>query len=115
MVIIFLAYIHKAFEDNPESQYQTDYFIWSNHTSKKQNYPLVNSSDFIAELFAHTDSKVSPYYALLTDILNQASIDKEEFTEEQQQIADDLKLLQYDITIGKGYIKSSPEFFEIEK
>ncbi|HFI0066626.1 LTA synthase family protein [Streptococcus suis] len=108
-------YPDKAFEDNPESQYQTDYFIWSNHTSKKQNYPLVNSSDFIAELFAHTDSKVSPYYALLTDILIQASIDKEEFTEEQQQIADDLKLLQYDITIGKGYIKSSPEFFEIEK
>lgn len=108
-------YPDKAFVDNPESQYQTDYFIWSNHQAKKQNYPLVNSSDFIAELFAHTDSKVSPYYALLTDVLNQASVDKEKLTEEQQEIADDLRLIQYDITIGKGYTKSSPEFFEIEK
>lgn len=104
-----------AFENAPESQYQTDYFIWSNHQSQNLNYPLVNSSDFIAELFAHTDSKVSPYYALLTDVLNHASVDKSEFDDKQQQIAEDLKLLQYDITIGKGYIRSSPDFFKFEK
>ena len=35
-------YPESAFKNNPEGQYQTDYFIWSNFDAPKLNYPLVN-------------------------------------------------------------------------
>ena len=77
------------------------------------SYPLVNSSDFPAELLAVTNSKVSPYYALLTEVLNNASVDKEELTDEQEEIANDLKLVEYDMVSGKGYLKAYEDFFKV--
>ncbi|HEM3684701.1 TPA: LTA synthase family protein, partial [Streptococcus suis] len=85
-------YPESIFENNSESKYLTDYFIWSNKDNQKLNFPLINSSDFPAALLAHTDSKVSPYYALLTDVLENSSVDKLKLSEEAQIIADDLKL-----------------------
>ncbi|HFI0777324.1 TPA: LTA synthase family protein, partial [Streptococcus suis] len=107
-------YPESIFENNSESKYLTDYFIWSNKGNQKLNFPLVNSSDFPAALLAHTNSKVSPYYALLTDVLYNSSVDKTELSETAQIIADDLKLIQYDITVGKNYLKNYNEFFNIE-
>lgn len=103
-----------VFENNPESQYLTDYFIWSNRNGVKKDYPKLNSSDFPAAVLAHTNSKVSPYYALLTDVLDNASVDKKELTPDQQVIADDLKLIQYDLISGNSYLKGHREFFDIE-
>ncbi|MCU9533750.1 sulfatase-like hydrolase/transferase [Streptococcus sp. CSL10205-OR2] len=109
-------YPQRIFENQPENQYLTDYFIWSNYdVERKLDYPLVNSSDFGAELLAHTNSKVSPYYALLTEVLNNASIDKKDLSEEQKIIADDLKLIQYDLMEGNNYILEHPDFFEMTK
>ena len=105
-------YPNSTFEDSPEQQYQTNCFIWSNYQTNKLDYPYVNSSDFTSLLLAHTNSKVSPYYALLTEVLNNASIDKEELADEQQKIANDLKIIQYDLTVGKGYINGYEKFFE---
>lgn len=107
-------YPSEKFINNPESQYLTDYFIWSNYETSKLDYPLINSSDFTAELLEHTNSKVTPYQALLTDVLKNASVDKGELTDLQQAILDDLKVVQYDLTIGKGYLKDSHQFFELE-
>ena len=107
-------YPESIFENNSDSKYLTDYFIWSNKDNQKLNFPLVNSSDFSAELLTHTNSKVSPYYALLTDVLENSSVDKTELSEEAQIIADDLKLIQYDITVGKNYLKNYNEFFNTE-
>ncbi|AND79153.1 LTA synthase family protein [Streptococcus pantholopis] len=106
-------YPDSAFTSDPDSQYLTDYFIWSNHETAKMDYPLVNSSDFTAELLAHTNSKVSPYYALLTSVLENASVDKEELTAEEEEVANDLRMIQYDITVGKSYISDYKDFFEI--
>lgn len=107
-------YPDSAFDGKPNSKYITNYFIWSNHNTKKLNYPLVNSSDFTAELLAHTNSKVSPYYALLTEVLNNASVNKKKLTPKGEKIAEDLKLIQYDITVGKGYIRANKNFFKIK-
>lgn len=104
-------YPQSAFEHNPESQYLTDYFIWSNKDNKKLDFPLVNSTDFPAAVLAHTNSKVSPYYALLTDVLENASVDKKALTDEQQLIANDLKLIEYDLISGKSYLKKYKQFF----
>ena len=103
----------ESFIDNPAGQYQTDYFIWSNYSTDILSYPLVNSSDFPAELLAVTNSKVSPYYALLTEVLENASVDKEKLTTEQEKIANDLKLVEYDLVSGKGYLKSYKSFFKV--
>lgn len=107
-------YPQTMFNDNPEFQYLTDYFIWSNHGTAKDDYPLVNSSDFPAELLAHTNSRVSPYYALLTEVLNKASVDKDKLDSGGKKVANDLKMIQYDLTEGKGYILKHSDFFEFE-
>lgn len=106
-------YPQSAFETNPENQYLTDYFIWSNYETPKLDYPKVNSSDFTALLLEQTNSKVSSYYALMTEVLHKASVDKENLDEEGKQIAEDLKLIEYDIVSGKGYLKNS--FFALPK
>ncbi|WP_288573762.1 LTA synthase family protein [uncultured Streptococcus sp.] len=107
-------YPKSIFKDNPNLQYLTDYFIWSNHGTAKDDYPLVNSSDFPAELLAHTNSRVSPYYALLTEVLNKASVDKDKLDSDGKMVANDLKMIQYDLTEGKGYILNHSNFFEFE-
>lgn len=107
-------YPQSIFKDNPEYQYLTDYFIWSNYGNVKNSYPLVNSSDFPAELLKHTNSRVSPYYALLTEVLDKASLDKDALDNEGKKISDDLKMIQYDLTEGKGYITKYPDFFDVK-
>jgi phosphatidylglycerol--membrane-oligosaccharide glycerophosphotransferase len=104
-------YPESAFKNYPEGQYQTDYFIWSNFEAPKMDYPLVNSSDFSAMVFEQTNSKVSPYYALLTEVLKKASVDKKALEGEALEIADDLKMVEYDLISGKGYL--TKDFFKV--
>ncbi|MGT2865968.1 LTA synthase family protein [Streptococcus fryi] len=106
-------YPDSAFKKSPERKFMTDYFIWSNYQEQKNNHDLVNSSDFIAALLEHTNAKVNPYTALLTDVLNEASVDKNNLNEVQSQIAKDMQLIQYDISVGKGYILAYDDFFGI--
>ncbi|MFC3932721.1 LTA synthase family protein [Streptococcus dentapri] len=108
-------YPESAFAKDPTLQYKTDYFIWSNYKTKKLNHPYVNSSDFTAELLDQTDSKVSPYYALLTKVLDNTTVGHGKLTKEQKEIANDLKLIQYDISVGEGYVKDYKVFFDIPK
>lgn len=103
-----------AFSERPESQYETDYFIWSNKENQKLEHPYLNSSDFTAALFEHTNAKVSPYIALLTEMMRKASVDQVELTEEGKVVAADMYLLQYDLTVGKKYIQDYLGFFEIK-
>lgn len=101
-------YPSKVFSNNPSLQYETDYFIWSNYETDKLNYPVVSSSDFSALLLEQTGSKVSPYYALLTDILEA----KNQSSDNLEALSMDLKMLQYDLTLGKSYItKLDKKFF----
>lgn len=97
-------YPASSFKSDPDSQFQTDYFIWSNYETEKLNYPNIRSNDFPALLLKQTDSKVSPYYALLTDVLD--SKDKKDRSNK------DLKIIQYDLTLGKGYIMNNKRFFK---
>lgn len=63
---------------------------------------------------AHTNSRVSPYYALLTEVLNKASVDKDKLDSDGKMVANDLKMIQYDLTEGKEYILNHSDFFEFE-
>lgn len=106
-------YPESTFAKNPKSKYQTDYFIWSNYQDKKLNYPLVRSSDLTAELLEHTNARVSPYYALLTRVFESEQLtEKMETDSEIATPSKELKLLQYDMTLGKNYISRYSDFFE---
>lgn len=93
--------------------------IFANNNSKyeteKLNYPLVTSSNFPALLLDVTNSKVSPYYALLTKVLDESVLVDKALTKEQEEIKKELAIIQYDITLGKGYImKKDKSFFELD-
>ncbi|WP_447463815.1 LTA synthase family protein [Streptococcus moroccensis] len=105
-------YPSAIFSDDPNSQYQTDYFVWSNFQTEKLDHPYVNSSDFPALVFKQIDAKVSPYYALLTEVLENE--DRQNPKESETLTSDELKLIEYDLMLGKGYLLEYPEFFTIK-
>jgi len=78
------------------------------------DYPYVSSSDFTAELLTHTNSKISPYYALLTCVLENKNTPDDQLSDAQKQVEEDLKLIQYDISIGKNYVSKYNDFFKIK-
>ena len=117
--------------------HETDYFIYSNKAARKLNHDrltkqhqLVSPNDFAAMALAKMDVKVSPYYALLTAVLeklpatalpvngtaknnaahqggvsyvNQAG-KLVKLTKRQQKLFDDYRLVQYDLTAGHHYL-----------
>lgn len=121
--------------------HKTDYFIYSNEYARKQGAKkltkatqLVSPTDFPALVSAQTNAKVSPYYALLTDVFEKLpvltldisenainsyntnmqlidqtgkTISKKDLTKQQKQLLKDYRLVQYDLTAGKQYLKGS--------
>lgn len=101
-------YPNNFFKTSDNRKKNTDYFIWSNQENfEKQNFPIVRSNDFPALLFENTKSKLSPYYALLSE-----NLPSEDFVIDRKA-AEDLRYIQYDITVGKNYIKRYSDFFYI--
>ncbi|HFU3949684.1 TPA: LTA synthase family protein, partial [Streptococcus suis] len=96
-----------VFEENPKIQYMTDFFIWSNYQTNKTKFNRVYSSDFIAALLEHTNSKVTPYQALLTKVAEESNS-----SNDNGEALNDLRLLEYDLTEGKNYLQDSLDFFE---
>jgi hypothetical protein len=120
---------------------ETDYFIWSNSASnngeeKIQNGTAYTSSNYFMALAAeHMDAKVTPYLAFLTKMrnvipaiapaesedndspmyldVNGNRINKENLTKEMKDLLEEYKLIQYDITSGKNYLKQT-DFMNLE-
>jgi phosphoglycerol transferase MdoB-like AlkP superfamily enzyme len=127
---------------NSQALHETDYFIWSNSasssaqtklSSEESNYTSPNY--LMAQAAEHTNSKVSPYLAFLTEMhtaipamepaisaakdwsspdansgqlyLDSSGnkINTSRLSEEQKSLLKDYKLIQYDITVGKNYLK----------
>ncbi|KRL24027.1 hypothetical protein FC47_GL001114 [Limosilactobacillus mucosae DSM 13345] len=118
--------------------HETDYFIYSNRAARKQGAKNLTKStgyvvpnDFIAMAAAQTNSKVTPYLALLTDVwqklpaaamntsqsttntynstaqfINQQGkvVAKAKLTKKQRQLWHDYQLVQYDLTTGHQYL-----------
>ncbi|MDF7638050.1 LTA synthase family protein [Lactobacillus sp. ESL0791] len=126
----------------PVQMHSTRYFIYSNkyareHGAKeklgtKEN-EFVNSSDFIAMMLEQTNSKVTPYQALLTEIhqklpaitinfdggkgfelVNKRGeiVDPKSLSKKQQAILKDYELIQYDMTAGKAYGLKAKGFYK---
>lgn len=110
--------------------YNSDYFIYSNHTRKKVGpSQIVSPVNFTPMALEQTDSKVSPYYALLTEIWKNVpagergkfmSVNGEvswsKLTTKQRKLLQEYQLIQYDITAGKKYtLRNKKEFYSIPK
>ena len=125
----------------PVQMHSTRYFIYSNKyarehgakTKLNSKSAYVNSSDFIAMMLEQTDSKVTPYQALLTEIheklpaitinyagnkgfelINQKGqkVDAKTLTSSQQALLKDYEIVQYDMTAGKAYSLKAPGFYK---
>ena len=133
--------IYSNINGNSLEARETDYFIYSNkyarqHGAKNlKHVKYVSPIDFIALTAEQTNSKVSPYYALLTEIQkelptikvyayndgkNPVFVDKKgktikykQLTRKQKRLYNDLKLVQYDLTAGNQYLYKT-KFFKIE-
>lgn len=103
-------YPESAFVTDPSLQYKTDYFVWSNFETEDYYYDLVNSSDMSALMLETTNNKVSPYYALLTEVLHKDRVGQ---AERDATVAEELKLVQYDLSTGKGYLLKYKDFFNV--
>ncbi|PWS24936.1 phosphoglycerol transferase [Enterococcus faecium] len=115
-------------------QHQTDYFIYSNKYSREQaatlNKEVVAPNNFGAMALEHANIKVTPYYALLTEVSNHLPaltidpteslsnrfngkqvfvtedsqiIQEKNLTEKQREILEDYRLIQYDLVAGNQY------------
>ncbi|MDV4567587.1 LTA synthase family protein, partial [Enterococcus faecium] len=115
-------------------QHQTDYFIYNNKYSREQaatlNKEVVAPNNFGAMALEHANIKVTPYYALLTEVSNHLPaltidpteslsnrfngkqvfvtedsqiIQEKNLTEKQKEILEDYRLIQYDLVAGNQY------------
>lgn len=132
--------IYSNIDGNSLEARETDYFIYSNKYAKQhgaknlRHVKYVSPIDFVALTAEQTNSKVSPYYALLTEIQkelptikvyayndgkNPVFVDKKgktvkykQLTKKQKSLYDDLKLVQYDLTAGNQYLYKT-KFFNV--
>lgn len=116
--------------------HKTDYFIYSNKAAIKQgamqlknHTKYVAPNNFIAMVLRQTNSKVTPYQALLTKVwqelpaffvdptgitskpqfINQEGevVKYSSFTAKQRKLWHDYLLVQYDLTAGKNFVKNT--------
>lgn len=104
-------YPDKIFKENPNLKFETDFFIWNNYKVEKESISKINSSDFSALLLKDTNSKVTPYYALLTDVLEKNNTDKNINDQKVNEINNDLKIIQYDLISRQHYLDDFNNFF----
>ncbi|WP_161002979.1 LTA synthase family protein [Furfurilactobacillus milii] len=118
--------------------HQTDYFVYSNnfarsHGAKRLSYPITAPYEFPALAMEQMNVKVSPFYALETDLLHDTPamslsaktfstntdnaagqftgsnghiIPTSQLTHRQRILLHDFELIQYDITAGKHYVRN---------
>ncbi|WP_434520296.1 LTA synthase family protein [Pediococcus sp. M21F004] len=107
--------------------HQTNYFIYSNFKHQKLNHTKVVSPNmFTPMMFKQTNTKVTPYIALLTKINdnvpaaerdkymaeNGEYISYKKLSKEAKITLKDYKLIQYDITAGKQYSLKNKGFIK---
>ena len=129
-----------ADKNNTLALHQTDYFIWSNQASASAGVKLdasntaYTSPNYFMEMAAeHMNAKVSPYLAFLTQTRtdipalerlvigaggayldqNGNAIKRKELSKQAKNTLHDYKLIQYDMTAGKGYLNDT-NFFTVK-
>lgn len=99
----------------------TDYFIYNNKNNQKLDYPVVAPYEFTSLAMTQTNAKVTPFYALMTQVQNELPaleinryIDNARHTgtlmnlsATQRNLLEDVKMVQYDIYSNQNYLGRS--------
>ncbi|KRN27216.1 hypothetical protein IV38_GL000708 [Lactobacillus selangorensis] len=110
----------------------TDYFIYSNHSKKNVSRKVVTPNMFTSMMLEQTNTRVSGYYALMTEILDHFPaaernklmnnegqyISESKLTKKQKTLLHDYQLIQYDITASHNqysYDKANKSFYSDKK
>jgi phosphoglycerol transferase MdoB-like AlkP superfamily enzyme len=107
---------------------QTNYFIYSNFATNQVEKPVVAPLDFTPMMLEKTNSKVTPFMALMTRVSqelpafqlgrmmneNGEFADESTLTKEQKELLHLYRLVQYDVTTGQNYL-SDFGFYRDEK
>lgn len=132
-------YSHVNLNKNGVIMHETPYFIWSNTGKLKDiNYKnIVGPYSFGSEVMQATNTKITPYYAMLQRVndelpiiaskvsttaadpnlpnggmnlinrKNKSIMKYSELSEDQKKLLHDYQMVQYDLTEGKGFIGKS--------
>ena len=119
------GYPDEIYKENSDREMrQTPFFLYSNFfPTEHRNLPTTSPIHFMNHVFEMADAKIPPYYALLADLEDEIPAmqhgiiinrENEQVTEEElepraQEVLDDYKLVQYDLSVGKRY--SQAEMF----
>ncbi len=117
--------------------HEPDYFIYSNSYARQHGYgqtklrtntKVAGSNTLSALVLAHMNQKVTPYYALITEVLeklpamatdsqngdatllvnqNNQQTHLNKLNAKQRQLYEDYKMVQYDLTAGKSYVSKT--------
>lgn len=99
----------------------TDYFIYNNKNNQKLDYPVVAPYEFTSLAMTQTNAKVTPFYALMTQVQNELPaleinryIDNARhsgtlmnLSATQRNLLEDVKMVQYDIYSNQNYLGRS--------
>ena len=125
----------------PIKMHSTRYFIYANKYAREHGVKskltdrtsFVSASNFIAMTLAQTNSKVTPYQALLTriwqelptitvnykgkknpELINQSGrkVSSNKLNKKQRLLLRDYKLIQYDMTDGSAYSLRTEGFYK---
>lgn len=129
-----------ALSTYPIKLHSTTYFIYSNKyarehgsAAKINNSKFVSTTDFIAMMLEQTNSKVTPYQALLTEVhqdlpaitinytgnkglelidQNGKQVKMSSLTKKQRKLLAAYQTIQYDMTAGKAYSLQAHDFYK---
>lgn len=106
-------------ESNPElSRYRTEYFIWDSAGNNPAPQPLTSPIHFLPMAMDLLDAQVPPYYVLLDQLRREVPAmeggafytpdgevhtDVETLSPTAQQLLKDLRMVQYDFSVGERY------------
>lgn len=99
------------------AQFRTPFFVWSSESNQAQEIPAITPAMFLPLVYEAADAPVPPYIALLDEVrhtipvlqhtrtLDAAGqpIDTASLDEHGAALLEDLRLVQYDFSIGRRY------------
>ncbi|MBC2181716.1 LTA synthase family protein [Listeria booriae] len=108
-------------QNTERTMHETPMFMYANFDLPKKDYGTISPIYFAPKMLELTNSKVSPYYALLTEMSQQVqgleknvlidnhnkTIIEDQLSTEAKEYLADYKMVQYDLISGKGYTKKS--------
>lgn len=96
---------------------RTPFFVWNSQSNEAQLVPAIGPAMFLPLVYEAADARVPPYVALLDDVRRSIPViqhgralnadgepvDPSQLDEPARALIDDLRLVQYDFSVGERY------------